>query len=146
MRGWLLLHRELILEFFTHFGKEMFDCLSGQLDCSFFLLGPSWLETAMSYAAEGYTDPCTIKAYGRVTFESQSWCHGTNTPGITLPALATTVVKAALGIECPGSRQAIGLARGVMPVLVVASTALPAKAGNEPQWKELYDDALRTLR
>ena len=100
VQGWMLLHRELNLGFITRIGKEMFDRFGGQLERFFVLLGHSRFETDMFYAVEGYTNRCTNKPVEYITSKSKSWCYSIVTSDIPLPAFATTVVKAGLGMEC----------------------------------------------
>ena len=59
----------------------------------------------MFYAVEGYANRCTNKPVEYVILESKSWCYSIDTSDIPLPASATTVVKAGLGMECPDGRR-----------------------------------------
>ena len=100
----------------------------------------------MFYAVEGYTNRCTNKPAEHVNFESKSWCYGIDTSDIPLPPSATTMMKAGLGMECPDGRQVNARMHDAICILAATTTALSADAGNEPQWGELHDDVLRTLR
>ena len=124
----------------------MFDRFGGQLERFFVLLGHSRFETDMFYAVEGYTNRCTNIPVEYVTVETQSWFYSVDTSDIPLPASATTVVKAGLGMECPDRRQANAWMHDAICILVATTTALSADAENEQEWEELHDDAVRTLK